>query len=284
MPCQGVGIKMLYRVILICLSLLMLLPNLVVKDINPLLSYDGKEKFDTRLAYINSVAKLQQCIDSAAVNAGIHPKSFEYIQLVEEVIEQRFYHGFSHYSLHENWLAALAGRWLKEDYACKVDPESILQHSNAACSQQALVMMQVLRNNHISYRKLGFPHHYALEAKMEGDWYFFDANMEPGITRQQRKMSSWQHHNDQLKQYYDANRHKQLNYQFGMGQQAVAGIINEVPARRAAFFHTITSIVSKCLWCLPLLLLYLQPVIRIKRLRWSFAFLLRKSRRVAIPV
>jgi len=241
--------------LLILLTLLLLLPNLVQRDIHPTLSYDGKERFDPSLSRLRSVSLLENYTDSLAAVKGIERGSFAYAELLERVIEDRFYHGFSHYSPAENWIAALAGRLIKEDYSCKVDPESILQHPNAACSQQSLVMMAVLRRKGMDYRSVGFPHHYALEVYIGNDWYFFDANMEPGIRESERSLSSWQHRNDRLKPYYDSRRHTHLDYQFGQGQSALVGPVNEIPARNAALFHGLTRIAADVAWCLPLLVL-----------------------------
>lgn len=253
------------RMLLLLLAVLLFLPNLVNIDINPTLAYNQQEKYNPRLSYINSISQLEHCADSIAAvkHTGIY--SFEYVENLDALIEERFYHGFSHFSISENWIAAMAGSLLKEDYACKVDPETILQQPNAACSQQAMAMMAVLRNKGISYRSVGFPHHYALEVLIGKDWYFFDANMEPGISKQQRLLSNWQHQNDDLKKYYDSNRFNDLDYKFGKGLTAVVGTINEVPAQRARLFHGATGILSKILWCFPLLLVFYRPRVMVKK-------------------
>ena len=247
------------KTLLLVLALLLCLPFFFKKDVNPFPAYDKKEKFDPRLSFLNSVQKLETYTDSIAATNQIAAGSFEYAELLEAVLEQRFYHGFSHFAPAENWIAALSGKFLKEDYACKVQPDKIMQQPNAACSQQALVMMAVLRNKGMAYRSIGFPHHYAMEVLINKEWYFFDANMEPGISKQQRMFSSWKHQNDQLKQYYDSNRFTDLDFKFGKGLTATVGVINEVPGKRISLFHSITGVLSTLAWCLPLLLLFYCP-------------------------
>lgn len=243
------------KILLALLALALFLPNLFDIRLHEPLAYNGKEKFDYQLSHLQSVDQLENYTDSVAATKHIKAGTYEYVELLGNMVESRFYHGFSHFSLCENWIAAIAGKLLKEDYACKVEPGEIMQHDNAACSQQALVMMQVLRDKHITYRSLGFPHHYAMEVETGGEWYFFDANMEPVITKQERALSSWQHYNDKLKPYYNTVIHRNLEYQFGNGQKASAGEINEVPAQNAKVFHTITGILSKIAWLLPLVIL-----------------------------
>ncbi len=260
------------KILLVIAAVLLFLPNLFNKDINPTLSYDNKESFNPHLSYINNIQKLENYVDSIAAVKKISPADFKYVELLETSIEDRFYHGFSHFTLNENWLAAFAGKYIKEDYACKVQPEKIILQGNAACSQQALVMMAVLRNKKISYRSVGFPHHYAMEVMIENNWYFFDANMEPRITKEQRMMTSWSHQNDSLKKYYDARHYTNLGYQFGNGLTATTGIINEVPAKNARIFQATTGILSKIIWCFPLLLIFYRPRFSVKRPFFSLRF------------
>jgi hypothetical protein len=226
----------LQKILPVALALLFLLPNFFSKDINPVLPYNLKEKFDPALSFINSVSLLESYTDSIAASKQITEGSYEYAELLEGIIEERFYHGFSHFTTGENWIAAFAGKFIKEDYACKVQPEKIMQHPNAACSQQALVMMQVLRDKKINYRSLGFPHHYAMEVLINKEWYFFDANMEPGITKEQRKLSNL---------------------------TVTIGAINEVPAQKAKYFHIVTGMFSKIAWLFPLIFIFYRsrPVV-----------------------
>jgi len=257
------------KLLLVGFALLLLAPNFVHRDINTIAPYNQKEKFTASLQRLNSIAQLEQYIDSIAAANHIQSSSFAYVELTEKIIEERFYHGFSHYSLNENWIAALAGRLIKEDYACKVDPESMMLHANAACSQQAIVVLEILRRKNISYRSLGFPHHYAMEVFAENEWYFMDANMEPVISKAQRLSGSWQYKGDIVKRYYDTAVHSNLNYQFGENYIAHVGAVNEIPASNARLFHSVTALLSRLAWLLPLLYLLLQALFQYRRLKIS---------------
>jgi hypothetical protein len=269
------------KILLISLSVLLLIPNFFNKDLIPPLSYDQKEKFDPSMMRLDNIQSLEAYTDSLAAAKGVKTDSYEYLEVLVDVIKHRFYHGFSHFTLNENWIAALSGAYIKEDYSCKVSPETIIQHGNAACSQQAIVMMAILRNKNFTYRSLGFPHHYAMEIAVDKEWYFFDANMEPVMQKEQRRLSAWQHNNDQLKKYYDLNRFNDLDYKFGTGLPALVGEINEVPARNARLFYLGTGIMSKTAWLLPLLLIFFKlkldiksriPRFSIQRKRMGFNF------------
>ena len=201
---------------------------------------------------------MEKYVDEAAALKNIDINSAEYNVLLAYIISCRFYHGFSHWKLNENWIAALGEKVTGIGLSCKVQPNEIMQNPYAACSQQALVMMEILKRKKTDYRKVGFPHHYALEVKNNGRWYYFDPNMEPYMNLSQRLHEDWKESNDSLKKYYDVTKHTSLSYQFGNAQKAEFGPVNEVPAQRLWLFQSVTGVLSKTLWCFPLLFLFVR--------------------------
>ncbi|HMJ46890.1 MAG TPA: hypothetical protein VK498_06140, partial [Ferruginibacter sp.] len=113
-----------------------------------------------------------------------------------------------------------------------------------------------LKRKKIDYRKVGFPHHYAMEANIHGTWYFLDANMEPTISPYDRRHQSWNGKGDKLKKYYDPAIHNNMDFQFGTNQYATIGMANEPPAPKLKIFQSVTSVLSRILWVFPLLVLY----------------------------
>lgn len=244
------------RILLISLSVLLIIPNFINKDINGVSAYNNTERFDPRLCSINSVDKLDKYVDAEASTKFISIYSEKYTALLAYIISCRFYHGFSHYSLSDNWIAAVSEKIFGYGLASKVDPEQIMQYKYAACSQQAIVMMAILRKKNISYRKVGFPHHYALEAKINNKWYFFDPNMEPAISLGERLHENWNGSNDNLKKYY--TKHGNVNWEFGIHEEAQYGILNEVPGQHAKIFQSVTGFFSKILWCFPIIFVFVK--------------------------
>jgi hypothetical protein len=247
------------KLLLIAFTLLLLTPNFFNEDLNrdayytP--PYDNKEKYDPALGYINTLDKLNNYIDGIAKKSNITPGSLEYAIVVEDAIEKRFYHGFSHLTTRENWMAAVAEKAGIFGVSCKVIPEAIMQNGNAACSQQSMVMMEILNRKKMPWRKVGFDHHYALEVQVNNNWYYFDPNMEPDMSEAERLESNWKGSADNLKKYYDTKRFTDLDYKFGINKQVTIGAINEKQASNAKFFQSATGILSKTAWLLPLLLL-----------------------------
>ena len=242
--------------VLIALSAVLMLPNFFDIDIIETLEYDHKEQFDPSLSYLNSVDKLENYIDSNETAKGLKPGSVDYVVTIANVIKYRFYHGFSHLTLKENWIAALSEKVAGFGLACKVNTNDIMKHENAACSQQAMVMMDILKRKKISYRSVGFPHHFALEVLISDKWYYFDPNMEPNISNEDRLEENWKCCADNLKKYYDTSRFNDLDWKFGINTKVKQGTVNQRFAQNVKIFQSSTAFISKILWCFPMLLLF----------------------------
>ncbi|MEO7444002.1 MAG: hypothetical protein ABIT96_09985 [Ferruginibacter sp.] len=243
----------MFKWVLGFLSVLFFLPNFILRDINTRYELPRNEKFVPALTRLNTVNKLSAYTDSLAAEKKILIHSPEYLLLAENVVSERFYHGFSHYSLEENWIAALGEKIIGYNLSCIVKPDDILNHANAACSQQAIVTISLLRKHNIDYRTLGFPHHFAIEARLHNYWYFLDANQEPVMTLEERMHRHWQGHNDNLKAFYNSDVYKNLDIGFGNKQDAVVSAVNNIPGRNVSIFHSLTHFFSHYLWVFTLL-------------------------------
>lgn len=244
------------KYIYILLAVIFLIPNFINKDINEPFVYDKKEKYDPQMDTINSVNKLEAYADNKAAQNNYKTQSLQYVNELSTALENRFYHGFSHFSLKENWMAAIGEKLFGYGLASKVDIEEIMKHDKAACSQQSMVLMEILRRKGITYRKVGFPHHFATEVNIDSNWYYIDTNMEPAMTNEQRLESSWNLQNDSLKKYYHIQPKKIIDYAFGNNVTAVVDPPNQQYAKNALLFQKVSGIASKILWLFPLLLFY----------------------------
>ncbi len=238
--------------------ILLLVPNFLNVDINHQQEAKRAELFDARLSRLSTIENLAAYADSIASSQHISSTQPEYLLLIEKIIAARFYHGFSHYSLKENWIAAVSEKIFGKGLSCIVKPEDIMKKSEAACSQQSIVMMELLKRKNIDYRKIGFIHHYAMEAKVDNQWYFTDASQEPAMPLSARLHENWKGQPDNLKPYYDRKVYSNLDYAFGVSQVAEIGPVNEVPARRLSYFHSFTLLSSWFSCCLPIIFVYIK--------------------------
>jgi len=136
-----------------------------------------------------------------------------------------------------------------------LDVNEILQRPNSDCSQQAIVMMEVLKRKNIPSRKVNFSQHCALEAFVQGGWYFLDANAEPGLKEQERLHQNWNGEADNLKKYYAAGIQPGLTAIFGAGLTADLHKPGEEQNFGITNLQATTGVLSKILWLFPLALM-----------------------------
>lgn len=134
------------------------------------------EAFDPELANkTTSMSALVQYIDESYTG---NRKTEAFLNYISSVISTRFYHGYTYYTLGDNWVAAIAGKLIWKDLSAIVIPDDILRHYRAACSQQEIVLMECVRRFGMDYRQVFFDHHFAAEVKVGGKWHYVDVNQE----------------------------------------------------------------------------------------------------------
>lgn len=246
------------NILLAALTFLLIIPNFLDWDINKMEIFNHTERYYPSLQSINTVSSLLQFIDMEAEDRGIKKNDPGYLLFVSYTISCKFYHGFSHWNLSQNWIASIGQKITGIGLACKVQPDAIMKDDYAGCSQQVMVMMDIFRLKNINYRKVGFPHHYTLLAEANGKWYYLDPDMEPEMNLSQREFSAWKGVAGNLKPYYAKKTPKaEIDFHLGSEKQlADLGPVNEIPAKNLRLFQNATALLSKILFFFPLLLLY----------------------------
>ncbi|NOT50152.1 MAG: hypothetical protein HOP10_02635 [Chitinophagaceae bacterium] len=227
--------------------------------------YNGKEFFDPSFAHLNTFEKLTEYCDSlftakyGSARAGEY--ELRYTNLVSDVIRKRFYWGYSMYSMNDNYLALLASRLTYWGYASPVMADDILKYPYAACSQQSIVMMELLQNKGITTRKIGFwknniGGHFALEAYYNGSWHFYDPTLEPDTAMLNK------HNRPGIKSLVAdtallvasyAPSGKNEDYLLNVLVNYSYGKPNVYPAPNALLFHKVTKLLSGTAWIFFLL-------------------------------
>ncbi len=151
--------------------------------------YNQKEDFDPSLRRLNSLNSLMAYCDSVyeeKLYSGL-PVVFEeiYPEITSEAVRNRFYHGYSMYGFSNNFMAMLLSKVSVRGLGAIVVPDDILKYPFAACSQQSIVMMEILKRKGFSTRVVGFQGktcgHFCFEAYYKGSWHFYDPDMEPDV-------------------------------------------------------------------------------------------------------
>lgn len=83
------------------------------------------------------------------------------------------------------------------------------------------------------------------------------------MSQEDRSANQWQYHSDRLKQFYVKKDPAKMDYAFGFGLTPQKGVINEIPAPNARLFQSATGLLSKILWCFPLMILVFKPTKKI---------------------
>ncbi len=237
----------------------------LLKGNNPLTAFDNKpsvynqkEDFDPSLLRINTLNKMDEYCDSlyGALYADNNIDQFEqnFTNLVSNVVRNRFYHGYSYYGFNNNYLAAIFSKLTQNGYAATVIPDDILSYPYAACSQQSIIMMEVLKAKGLTTRKVGFlgqkwGGHFCFEVYYKGDWHFYDPNLEPDPAL----LNAWNHpgiaylvaHQDLLLNAYRKYPREEIldifpTYSYGQA--------NQFPAQHALTFQKITKSLSNTIF------------------------------------
>lgn len=141
------------------------------------------EAYLPELNTINSLEKVTQLFETKLERGD----TLEAVNHLDEFLRNRFYHGYSRYTMNDNWMAYLAGYvWL--DFKLVVSPKETPKYASAACSQQAIIFQTVLKEHGVRFRTVAFDPipgvssgHYALEVYVNGQWHYYDTNLEPTV-------------------------------------------------------------------------------------------------------
>jgi len=244
---------------MLLLAVLLIIPNFIYNTLVniPTESNGGHrkngqrwEEYDPSLAKrLKSINDILLYAEKEAATANIQKGTLAYAELVGGIVSKRFFHGYSHYTANENWMASAAGKYVWWDLSALVKPEDIMKYPMGACSQQSIVLMECFKRLDIPVRKVGFQHHFAMEASIDGQWYFFDPNMEPKFPNGVRKSYASLLAADEVYGMY--SNHLTRSEFDVMFANAQFGGTNANPAFKAELFQSITAVLSKTIWLLP---------------------------------
>lgn len=213
---------------------------------------------------LNSINNIESAVDYINNEYNKHNLSgfdtVKYVQIVSKFTKERFYHGLSHYSFGDNWILFLSGKLFWSHVSAIVNPNDILKYSEALCSQQTIVFMDILTKKGINVRTVGLgykegPGHFLAEVYYSGKWHLYDVTLEPDwkkIVAHHESMEYYMNNKDTLYAVYNNSLNRsvfdkilnKVNY----------GEINEFPANNMLLLHRFTFLL---IYCLPVVLLIL---------------------------
>lgn len=241
--------------------------------------YDGIEEFDPSLARLSSMEKLGQYCDSLYISRFGSTAGFtednKYPEVVNEVIRKRFYHGYSMYSFTDNYMALLLEPlFINKLVSAIVIPDDMMKFPYAACSQQSIICMELLKSRGFTTRMVGlggaqFGGHFCFETYYEGEWHFFDPNREPNmsvIDEYRQPSIEILAKNDNL--LLSAFTRMEPARVLGLYKNYFYGKPNVFEAPNALIYQKTTKYLSYISWIFPLIVLLF---VRRRYLRLSFS-------------
>jgi len=250
-------------------------------------AYDHVEEFDPHLQRLNTVDKLVSYCDSLYEEKTFSDGNFNfeeaYSDITSSVVRKRFYHGYSLYGFSNNFMAMFLSQVSVDGLSAIVIPNDILKYPYAACSQQSIVFMEILKRKGFLTRKVGFSGkkygHFCFEVHYNYSWHFYDPDMEPDLS----VLASYnrpsieflgRHPEVLMKAYHQYPKEKVMdifpNYFYGT--------INTFSAPRAYIFQQLTKFFSYTIWLIFLIAFIL---VRKKYLRLSRNYV--RNNRIHLP-
>lgn len=199
--------------------------------------------------------------------------SMVYFEFVADIVRKRFYHGYSYYSMADNPIAFVAGKFTDGHLSAIVIPDDIMKHPMAACSQQAIVLMEVFKRKGVPFRKVEFNHHYTVEAKIENDWKYFDPDLEPNFENRRESITHLLA-SGRFDTVYNKPGINLSEVHMALGAPRF-GKINQAPAPETSFLHRFTFFLNSKYVLFGALLLMIFSTVKIRKPR--FRFTLSKS-------
>jgi hypothetical protein len=222
-------------------------------------TYKSKELFNIELSRFKSIADITAHIDGIYSATNKLPKidTLAYVKITSDIIKKRFYHGLSHYTIKDNWIASIAGKLFWSHLSAIVDPDDILDYTEGLCSQQVIVFLEILKRKGFKTRWVGLgnkegPGHFLAEVYYEGKWHLYDVNLEPNWEKTiiyHQSIAYYKQNKDSLFLAYDGIISRSL---FDKIMQKVQyGKVNEFPAKNMLLFHQVTKAIT---YLIPLFL------------------------------
>lgn len=233
------------------LSIGFLIPLLIESVVSVSKNQPITEQFDSSLSTINSIDKALRYVDNLArTKEGTQLDTLRYVQATSKFTKNRFFHGLSRYKFSENWIAVLGGKLFWDHMSAIVNPEDIIKHSEALCSQQSIVFLEILRKRGIKSRSVGLglkegPGHFLAEVYYNKEWHLYDVNKEPKwekIKNHHKSMEYYLSNKDTLFIPYEGQIEKSAFYK--ILEKVEYGKINEFPAKNMILFHRVTKVMT----------------------------------------
>lgn len=211
--------------------------------------FQPHELYNPDLQVVDNIDQVIEKIQSYQTSSRI-TDTLLFVKKTSEFVKNKFVHGLTNYSLSENWIVYLLGKTTWSHFSAIVDPEDIVKHSEALCSQQTIVFMEILRRKGIPFRTVGLgykegPGHFLCEVHYNNQWHLYDVTLEPQWKKVKNDHQELQYYLSNKDSLYQIYSHKIKREVFDkLLEQVKYGEPNEFPAKKMLLFHKTTKAIT----------------------------------------
>jgi hypothetical protein len=144
------------------------------------------EQYSVDIAELTTISELRDRIELDIYKQEL--VGIEVPILIDNYVRNKFYHEYSTKPWYNNWVLAITD-WIIPQYMLSgnMKPTDIVQYDYGICNQQAILFQNLVKEFGYDYGSVRFntPNfgHFASAVNVDGDWYYFDQDLEPEYDR-----------------------------------------------------------------------------------------------------
>ena len=216
------------------------------------------EIYDEEIAKIDNLNDLKRLVDYE-----VKKNNFEGIDIpiyIDDIVRRKYFHQTAYIAADTNWILKGADYFFPEHlFLTAMDPKDLAKKNHGICNQQSIIFQELIKNYKFEYASIdfgisipdqGYFGHFVSAVKVGGDWFYFDANMEPVYDRKNSLIVKKVLEGDKevLKKFYP-----QYNFDLLTREMIEFRDLNRFPAKRGVMFQKITQFLSSFSWFLFLI-------------------------------
>lgn len=227
------------------------------EDYPPLFVYLD-EQYDKNLSKVDKISKIVEIIQQ---NYNLElTNNLDFLIAVDDFLRQKYFHNTAYTDISTNWILRIFDIIFPTyHFSTSMDPHELVKKNHGLCNQQSIVFQEIIKKYGYEYASVGFSiaegedyfDHFASAAKVEGNWYYFDSNIEPKYNRKDPSVLDKIIGGDRkfLSSIYP-------NFYIPPIQEGdiLFKDLNQFPAKNGLLFQKLTQFLSNFLWVFLLFL------------------------------
>ncbi len=205
------------------------------------------EEYSPTIASINSLREFEDNIRTEIQQREL--SGIDIPILIDDYVRRKYFFEYSFIPWYDNWILAFVDVLFPEKYIMgRMKPDELIRFDYGICNQQAIVFQKIVNDFGFEYGSVRFSTvggggHFASAVLVNGEWYYFDPNLEPEYDRTNPEIFS-------KLILRDKETLRDLYGDTGLisSDTIELGDINTFPARKGVFVQNLAFILSWYGW------------------------------------